>query len=91
VSFFFWWSKFRFLILQNFWTKVGLKMIFRIREMFVSFGWILFSFPLEIPQQRYWKFFSLYTCITHNDFTSEYCLKDLFDDISIPKFFCYVV
>ena len=43
-------------ILQNFWAKDGLKVLFRIpsiRENVVTFGRILFSFSLDISQPRY--------------------------------------
>ena len=52
-------------ILENFRTKVGVKVMFRIPSILAHFAsscWIFFPFPLEISQPKSLKF---RTCFTH--------------------------
>jgi hypothetical protein len=104
-----WGSNFRFhieewrvpvlciFILKNFWTKVGLNVLFRIPNIWANFAtcyWKSFSLSWDISKPRYLEFF---TCCKHLLptiillFTVSYpkndIVSDFSDDISIPKFF----
>ena len=89
-------------ILENFRTKVGLPMLFRISsiwENFSTFCWVSLSFLQEISKRKHFKCF---TCCKHSLSTTVLsltgsCLKNAIvlefsGDIYIPKFLlCCVI
>jgi hypothetical protein len=97
-----WGSALYTVILENFHTKVGLKVLFRIPsiwEKFSTFCWISFSFLQEISEHKHLKCF---TCCNYSFSTmilnlTVSCPKNAIfsefsGDIYIPKFLlCCVI